>query len=131
MILPNRVTSWVNKDGYCHGCNERLGAPHKPDCVNYKKTVIIEFTIPLLVEAPVSWGKDDIEFKYGESSFCLNSLVDDINQLKERLDMNSGTCFCSLCWLTENGGVSFVREATEQDHDEFKVNLPQNIEDLP
>lgn len=127
MIFPNRVTDWVNKDGYCLDCKERLGAPHKPQCVNYKKTVIIEVTIPLLVKIPVSWNKEQIEFHYGESSHCLDNLIDEITELTSR----TSNCLCIISRLTENGGVSFVRDATEEDHKTFNVPHLCDTEDLP
>src|SRR5208283_2580480 len=123
MDLPTSVTAgkrnhpsnWTDepekRETHCFYCREPLDADtHKPDCVCVKRTVVLEMKIKYVVEVPRSWDVDMINFHRNESSFCSNN---DIDTIVRQLKQHKNRC---ICFRSE---TSFVREATEQDHDEM------------
>jgi len=58
------------------GCQSRIGDPHKSDCVCVVKKVRLKLEIMVEVDVPHFQEKEDIEFHYGESSWCANNIID-------------------------------------------------------
>lgn len=130
MILKNLVTEWTNSNNCCIDCKEPLGSPHKSGCVAYKRTVIIELKIPILVEVPVSWKEDDITLFYNDSSHCFDNIVNDLLELRRKLQ-STDRCMCGIPKWGFDDGILYRREATEEDHTKFayastKVKENQN-----
>jgi len=106
---PNRETHC----SYCHG----LLGQHKDDCVCLKRTVVVEMTIRYVIKVPRTWDEEFINFHRNDSSFCLGN---DIHQLEEEATREPN--LCNICQRAE---VRYLREATEQDHEDmaFKPSI--------
>lgn len=91
--------------GECFYCNNKIGQEHKKDCVIRSRTVVVDFTVRMVVEMPECFNEYDIEFKFNESTWCANNLI----QIMEHAQENSGSCLCNFV------NASFFREATETD----------------
>lgn len=112
-----RKDTWVVKpnderparpDGTCFYCGEPIGGRHKSDCVIPSKSVILDFTIRLPILVPISWDKDRIEFRYNDSSWCCDNLLDCISAWQEK----TGRCLCGA--MT----TKFISDAnSEEDED--------------
>lgn len=89
----------------CFYCGQPVGEDHQPDCVMRERTVVIEWTIRMVVKVPESFTQENIEFKYNGSSYCNDNLL-------SYLDKED----CCLC---QRSKVIFVREATEQDEKDY------------
>lgn len=109
MILP------IDDDGVrpagdpsrCFYCSAPKGT-HTRDCVCRKRTVVMQMTIQYVVDIPVDWDEQMINFHRNESSFCLGN---DIEQLAK--ENKAEEHICSIC---SRASSIFLREATKQDH---------------
>jgi hypothetical protein len=89
----SRKTDWpvteddvrpARPDGTCFYCEVPLGGQHDPECVCRERQVVIDMTIRLVVEVPEAWDRENIEFKYNDSSYCLSNLMDTIEEADDR-----------------------------------------------
>ena len=67
-------------DGTCFYCREPLGGTHKAECVMRTRAVVVEMTVALIREVPVSWTAEDIEGSLNHSSWCASNVLDDIHE---------------------------------------------------
>ena len=74
------------KRGECFWCHEKFGNPQKDECVTITKRVEVASTITGVIDVPISWDADRIEFHMNETGNCIN------NQL-EQIEGDS-MCFC-------------------------------------
>ncbi len=74
----------------CFYCKQKVGNPHKEDCVILKKKVKIKYTFEIEIEVPYSWGKDEIEFYRNGCPWCGDNSFDDIQSYAEKQG-----CICS------------------------------------
>lgn len=73
--------------GVCLYCKEKIGQPHKWECVIPQKQVMVKMTVEYPISVPRSWGKEDIEFQRNEGSWCASNAVDELKAL--------GDCICN------------------------------------
>lgn len=92
----------------CFYCNQPVGAEHDPDCVCRERTVVIRLTMDVTVAVPEHWTVDDIEFKYNDSSWCMDNIL----SVLERPHAH-GACLCG------STHARFRHEATEDDDELF------------
>lgn len=92
--------SWIVKksdlrpagDGeHCFYCGASVGEEHKKECVMREKTVTIRFSIDLVTLVPEDWDKNMIDFRYNESSWCANNLIDELKKVKKATG-----CLCPI-----------------------------------
>lgn len=76
-----------NKCLYCH---QNVGTEHLKDCVTVKHRVYIKVEFALEIEVPYSWTPEEIEFHHGQSSWCANNIVRDIEQYL----VDNSRCLC-------------------------------------
>ncbi|MDY6893946.1 MAG: hypothetical protein SVO01_00790 [Thermotogota bacterium] len=93
IVLPNddgiRPIGGPNK---CTFCQQKVGTPHKANCVILSKKVKIKYSFELEIEMPWSWTKDEIEFsRGGGSSWCANNALEELEELSNKLG-----CLCSI-----------------------------------
>jgi hypothetical protein len=74
------------------------------------KPVIVDFTISFIMDVPIDWGKDMIEFHYNESSWCCNNFIDKLNMWVEK---TNDRCICPFTT------AKYVSEATEEEVRKF------------
>ena len=96
-------------DGTCFYCQVPIGELHKKDCVCRSKTCVVDFNIRMVVSVPEFWDAEQIDFHYNESSWCADSLLNLIEDRRKRARM----CLCNIT------SAEFIREATEEDEEEF------------
>jgi len=90
----------------CFYCDEKIGRPHKLDCVVPQRTVIVRMTIEYPVEVPKYWSKENIEFHRNDGSWCSNNALDELAQLYDQEGGSSPDCMCFIGTKFE-----YVREA--------------------
>lgn len=79
--------------GVCFYCQQKIGTPHKYECVSLSKWVLVRMTAEIPMEMPLSWDKDRVEFKLNEGTWCADNIIDDLQGLVDKgLD---------LCTVTE------------------------------
>lgn len=108
-------------NGTCFYCSQTIGQPHRSDCVIVSKTVVITATIKLVVSVPRNWNAENIDFKYNESSWCADNLLEALGRwaeargAEEAYTSTGASCSC--------GAVDIVcgRDATQEDHDMLPV----------
>lgn len=101
----------------CFYCGEPKGGQHLEKCVIRKRTVVIDFTIRMVVAEPEDHLWKVIEGIYDDSSSCQDNILAMIGRYVE----NHKICACGL--IT----TKVVREATEEDEKEYEVF----VEELP
>lgn len=113
----------AGKPAQCFYCKAPLGSQHIPKCNIRQRTVVIELRMDLVVDVPEDWDNDQIKFFFnGEGSNCQSNLLDNITDLRERMDQAPPDvgrhCFCGII------DTQYVREATTEDEDDqhFHVN---------
>ena len=75
----------------CFYCGQKVGQPHKLDCVILTRKVKIRYSYEIEIEVPHSWDKDTIEFHRNDSSWCAHNSLE---ELEEFGDKDNG-CLCS------------------------------------
>ncbi len=101
--VTEKSTRPAGKADRCFYCSKKIGEQHKEDCVIRSKTVLVDFTVRVVVDIPEHWSKDDIEFKYNEGSWCADNLLDMIDR---------DDCDCCLCHFMT---ATYVGDATKED----------------
>ena len=81
----------AGKPDECFYCQQKVGQHHKPNCVVIVKKVLVRFTIDIPVNVPHSWSKEDIDFRYNDSSWCADNLID---MLQKHASANG--CICGI-----------------------------------
>lgn len=104
----------------CFYCGEQVGKEHKEGCVIRCRTVVVKFSIDLVVDVPEDWCPEMIESKYNESSWCADTFLMELEGTIQRMNKN-GDCLCGAL------RAEFVREASE--HDERAQSL--HVNELP
>jgi hypothetical protein len=110
----------------CFYCHQPIGAPHLGDCVCRERTVVVEVSVEILMKVPAFWGSSDISFSLNEGSRCADNSIGLIEQQAARFSTltitegcgSVGPCFCA------STRHSFLREATEEDHERFAWCVP-------
>ncbi len=96
----------------CFYCNEKLGNEHKSDCVIRRKTVAVDVTFRMVRVVPDYWLKEQIEYQLNNGRFCMDNILDELNDLSERLG-----CLCEVA------KSEFIRDATVEDEMEYKISI--------
>lgn len=111
-----RVSPWTVEDNgirpagqpdRCFYCDQPKGAQHREGCVIRKRTVVVRFSIDLVLDVPEDWETSNIEFKYNEGAWCANNIANELIRTVERIGDNG--CLC------DSLSAEFVREATGDD----------------
>jgi len=94
--------------GSCFYCNQKIGSPHREDCVIVTKRVLVRIksfddavTGMWELDVPYCWDRSMIEFMYNDGSWCADNIFDydsvawDQPNAKELLNlMSCGGCLC-------------------------------------
>ncbi len=102
----------AGKPDKCFYCNEKLGDEHKSDCVIRERTVVVDISFRMVRAIPEDWDKEQIEFQLNDGRFCMDNILDELNDLSERLGC--------LCGVSE---AQLIREATPEDEKEYKISI--------
>ncbi len=76
------------KPGECFWCHEKIGEPHKYECSAVTKPVEVAITITGVIDVPISWDAEMVEFHMNETGNCINNQLDYIQR--------DSMCFCGL-----------------------------------
>lgn len=72
----------AGKPDECFYCHQKIGQPHKWECVTITRSVEIDITFRLPFDVPVSWGKEQIEFHWsGQGSNCMSNIIPMMEEL--------------------------------------------------
>ena len=82
----------AGKPDECFYCNQKVGTPHKEDCVCVYKKVKIKYTYEIEIEVPFDWDKEQIEFHRNEGSWCADNSIRELEEIAEQ--ENSCLCGC-------------------------------------
>ncbi len=74
------------KPGECFWCHAKIGEPHKYECPTQTKPVEVAITITGVIDVPISWDADMVEFHMNETGNCINNQLDYIQ--------GDSMCFC-------------------------------------
>ena len=85
----------AGKPNECFYCNQKVGTPHKEDCVVVYKKVKVKYSYEIEIEVPYGWDKEQIEFHRNVGSWCADNSVDELQELIEE-----GNCLCG-CFEAE------------------------------
>jgi hypothetical protein len=100
----------ARRDGACFYCRAPLGGVHWAGCVIRSRTVVCEFRVTLVRGVPEDWDERMVEFHMNDSSWCMNNLVREMDEVAVE-----DHC---LCGQVEG---KFLREATQEDEEQFGV----------
>lgn len=95
----------------CFYCAQKVGELHTGGCVIRERTVVIRYTVEIVVREPEDWDSGRVEFAHNESSRCQSNLAAELVALNAMPDK----CLCHA------GKVEFVREATADDEETYGV----------
>lgn len=76
----------------CFYCYQKVGTPHKSECVLVCKKIKIRMIVEYEAERPASWDKHQIEFHYNDSSWCAGNAL---QELKTYTEKANNTCLCN------------------------------------
>ena len=72
------------------------------------RRVVVRATIDYVVDVPIEWDAEMINFHRNEGSWCAGNGISEMSDLVDRLE-DKDSCLCHLL------GYEFLREATEKD----------------
>lgn len=105
---------------HCFYCGEPIGTQHKLDCVIRSKTVVVDFTVRVVLDVPEIWDEGGINHHYNDSSWCADSLLQYIQNRHRQFELRANgknSCLCNLAT------AKFVRDANEQDEKDYGVTF--------
>lgn len=105
----------TGKPDECFYCSQKIGEEHKKNCVIRKKTIVVDFTIRTVMDVPEDWDEEFINFRYNESSWCVDNILPIFEKKSEH------SC---LCMNTE---AKFVRDATEHDEEDWGITFVSDL----
>ena len=112
--LRSHPSNWTKEpekaETHCFYCRQAV-PNHSAECTVPQRTVVVEMTIQYVISVPANWDKDTIEFHRNDSSFCSSN---DIKQIHEE-----STRFPNMCTTCRRVDVTYLREATEKDHEDL------------
>lgn len=88
----------AGKPDECFYCNQKVGEPHKADCVILHKKVKVKYTFEIEVEVPHHWDKHDVEFHRNDSSWCADNSFEEIESHAKK---HGCICHAFECEVTE------------------------------
>lgn len=99
MKIPNVLS---NDDGIrpagnqdeCFYCNQKIGTPHKLDCIILNRKVKVRYTFDIEIEVPWSWNKYDIEFNRNDGSWCADNSIKELTQAMYEKNIKNN-CLCN------------------------------------
>lgn len=78
----------------CFYCGQAIGEHHLKSCVLVQTKAKLKVTIEYEVNVPSDWNKGDVEFHRNDSSWCMNNMLPELEDLAERIGAN-GSCLCN------------------------------------
>lgn len=93
----------------CFYCSGKLGAEHDADCVTLHRPVKIRVTMDIIVPAVRSWDKHMIEFRFNESTWCADNIMDDL----QRYTKGAGGCLCGHTEIEYLGDATLEEAVTD------------------
>lgn len=116
LVVKSDDSRPIGPAGHCTYCERPIGATHDRECVCREKTVVVDFTVRLVVRVPDSWRKGDVDFRYNDSSWCGSNLIDMLESVdRDDPKDTSKACLCGRI------SAAFVREASEEDETRYLV----------
>ena len=106
----------AGKPDECFYCGAKVGEQHKPNCVIREKTIVTRMIIDFVDDVPEHWTEDQINFRYNESSWCADNIL---QKLEERSNFR---CLCSVA------SFEYLRDATEEDEENWGVVKVNELE---
>lgn len=100
----------------CFYCDGVPGGPHDGTCVCLERPVKIKLTLDLVIAVPRAWTKEQAEFRWNESTYCMDNILDHVERHKEVLG-----CLCSVA------KIEYIGEATQAEAEE--MGLKPDTED--
>ena len=85
----------------CFYCKGETHEQHEEHCVTLDRPVKLRVSFDIITIVPRSHDKHDIEFRYNESSYCADNMLDTLEQYGK-----ANGCLCSVM------SVEMVGEAT-------------------
>jgi len=82
----------AGKPDECFYCRQKVGTPHKQDCVIPSRKVKVRYSFDIEIEVPWEWDKHMIEFSRGESSWCASNAIEEL----EKYESESEGCLCGV-----------------------------------
>ncbi|PYE51536.1 hypothetical protein HUB98_05895 [Paenibacillus barcinonensis] len=105
-IVTEYAARPAGKPDRCFYCHSLIGESHTSECVIRSRTVVMDFTVRMVINVPEHWKDEDIEFRYNKGSWCADNLI-------EMIVRGEGGCLCPHVEAT------FIREATPEDEEKW------------
>lgn len=100
-IVTKEATRPNGNKTACFYCRQPIGTEHHATCVLIKKKVQVQVTFLREMEVPAHWEKDDMEYHWNDSSWCVNNLFRDIGE-----HIGGESCMCPFTEIIYMGGES-------------------------
>ena len=100
----------AGKPDECFYCQRKIGEDHQRNCVVVNKKVKVRWSFDVVIEVPHNWTAENVEFHYGESSWCASNAI---AELQKQFPGEDGTpCPCSVfdCTYLETVDETPIRE---------------------
>lgn len=94
-------------DGTCFYCRKPLGELHSDGCMMRRRSVVMRFSVDLVISAPVDQDGEALNFRYNEGTWCADNLMAYLDELMQR----TNDCLCS------HVSAQYIREANENDQE--------------
>jgi hypothetical protein len=102
---PNR------RDGTCFYCSRAMGEPHENECVIASKAVVLRVTLEVVVDVPLHWTKENIEFHRNDGSWCSDNFIDRLAAWADKEDDERAGPGCACA----SSSFEYLRDATAED----------------
>lgn len=89
-IVTEKAMRPASTQRRCFYCQQPIGETHKDDCVLIRKHVMVKITITHDVVVAAEMTKDDIEFYFNESGYCVSNLLDKL------VESDKQGCLCGV-----------------------------------
>ena len=108
LVTPENGPRPFGSPDKCFYCGQPVGTEHKDGCVCREKLIMLRITMTIPVVVPASWDNETIDFKYNDSSWCGDNIIDDLQRYySARTD--EAPCLCG------SATFEYVRDADADD----------------
>lgn len=99
-VTPDNGPRPKGKPDECFYCHQKLGEPHKDECVILTKKIRVRAVIEFNDETVRSWDTETTEFRYNNSSWCASNIIPVLIEELDRIQESDTDCLCGIAEFT-------------------------------
>lgn len=85
----------------CFYCNQKVGHPHKSNCVVLKKRAKVRYSFEFEIDVPWGWNQGNILFHRNDGSWCADNALQELQEASEKQGCLCPVFTCEVLEISE------------------------------